>query len=251
MEAHTLYNVEIQVFEMKKNDILCCVFNYNANEKASAWADRLSADFDTLILDSGSNPPCSHPLALHLDNVYYSGLMNKAYELLLAGNFRWLMIVTSDIEIDEDNTRRLIDAMKQISRSTNVGLYQPSCRLSMRGRALWQSMCHYTGRMRMVNFQEGWFHLVCREVLDMLMPVDCSKNRFGWGIDLALCHFARISHKLIIVDDRVKVLHPKGTGYNRDEALRQMRIWHSGISGYTSPRHFRPLKDKIEYSDNL
>lgn len=235
---------------ISNNDILCCVFDYNDNAHASAWADRLSSDFDTVILDSGSNPPCSHPLAVHLDNVYYSGLMNKAYELLLDRGYRWLMIVTSDIEIDEENTVRLIAAMKEISRSLNVGLYQPSCRLSLHGRALYQSVCHYTGKMRKVNFQEGWFHMVCREVLDMLMPVDCSVNRFGWGIDLALCHFARISHRLIIVDDRVKVVHPKGTGYNRDEALKQMRIWHSGIDGYTSPRHFRPLRDKIIFESH-
>lgn len=232
------------------NDILCCIFNYNANDKAVAWADRLSGDFDTVILDSGSNPPCSHPLAVHLDNIFYSGLMNKAYELLCEKGFRWLMIVTSDIEIDAENTAKLIAAMKDISRSVNVGLYQPSCRLSFHGRALYQSLCHYTGRMRKVNFQEGWFHLACREILDKVLPVDCTINRLGWGIDLALSHFCRISRMLIIVDDRVKVVHPKGTGYNRDEALRQMRLWHSGIGGYTSPRHFRPLNEKIRYQED-
>lgn len=227
--------------------ILCCVFNHNENEGACAWADRLSGHFDTVILDSGSVPACSHPLAVHLDNVYYSGLMNKAYELLLEKGCRWLMIVTSDIEIDDGNCSRLISAMRDISRTINVGMYQPSCRLSLHGRALYQSMCHYTGRMRRVNFQEGWFHLVCRELLDKVLPVDCSVNRFGWGIDLALSHFARINRMLVIVDDRVKVVHPKGTGYNRDKAYAQMRAWHAGIAGYTSPRHFRPLKDRIEY----
>lgn len=253
MEKDPVGDAQIQVFEMnvKNNYILCCVFNYNSNDAACAWADRLSGCFDTLILDSGSNPPCPHPLAVHLDNIYYSGLMNKAYELLLERGCRWLMIVTSDIEIDDANTARLIRAMQDISKSVNVGLYQPSCRLSFHGRALPQSMCHYTGRMRKVNFQEGWFHLVCRELLDYLMPIDCSLNRLGWGVDLALCHFARISHKLIIVDDRVRVVHPKGTGYNRDKALAQMRAWHATINGYTSPRHFRPLKDKIEYSSVL
>lgn len=231
------------------NDILCCVFNYNANDKASAWADRLSADFETVILDSGSNPPCDHPLAVHLDNIFYSGLMNKAYELLCEKGFRWLMIVTSDIEIDTENTAKLIAAMKDISRSVNVGLYQPSCSL-FHGRAHHQSRCHYTGRMRPVNFQEGWFHLVPREILDKVMPIDCSVNRLGWGIDLALSHFCRIGRKLIIVDDRVRVVHPKGTGYNRDEASRQMEAWLSGIEGYTSSRHFRPIKEKIRFQED-
>lgn len=227
------------------NDILCCIFNHNSNDGALAWKARMDKHFETVILDSGSSPEC--PDAMNLPNIFYSGLMNKAYELLKEKDYRWLMIVTSDIEISDSDASRLVERMKDISRSLNVGLYQPSCRWSRRGRALPQSLCHYTGRLRKVNFQEGWFHMASREVLDGILPVDTSINRLGWGIDLALCHSARILRRLILVDDGVKVLHPRGTGYAKDEALAQMRIWHATIPGYTSPRHFRPLKDKIIY----
>lgn len=230
-----------------ENKILCCVFNHNDNEKSSAWADRLSPYFDTVILDSGSNPICTHPLSVTLPNVFYSGLMNKAYELLCERGYRWLMIVTSDIEIDDVNMKKLVAAMKDMTNTVNVALYQPSCRWSLKGRALHQSMCHFTGRIRKVNFQEGWFHLVCREILDDVLPMDVNVNLFGWGVDLALSHYARIRKMLVLVDDRVRVLHPKGTGYNRDKALLQMREWHKTLPGYTSPRHFRPGKDKIMY----
>ena len=230
-----------------ENKILCCVFNYNDNEKSSAWADRLSPHFDTLILDSGSTPACTHPLAVNLPNIFYSGLMNKAYELLCERDYRWLMIVTSDIEIDEKHTSRLIAAMKDIINTTNVALYQPSCRISFRGRALHQSCCHFTGRIRKVNFQEGWFHLANREVLAEVLPMDVEINKFGWGVDLALSHYARVKNMLVLVDDRIRVLHPKGTGYNKERALLQMREWHKTLPGYTSPRHFRPSKDPIKY----
>ena len=60
--------------------ILCCIFNYNQNAGAAAWAERLRPVFDTVILDSGSSPACDHPLAVHLDNLYYSGLMNEFLE---------------------------------------------------------------------------------------------------------------------------------------------------------------------------
>ena len=49
------------------------------------------------------------------------------------------------------------------------------------------------------------------------------------------------------MDDRIRVVHPGGTGYNKEEALRQMRAWHETIPGYTSPRHFPPLRDVIRY----
>ena len=232
---------------MMTDRILCCIFNHNRNEEAIRWAERLGPHFETLILDSGSSPACEHPAALQLDNIYYAGLMNKAWELLRERDARWLMIVTSDIEIDEANTAKLIAGMQDIAKTANVGLYQPSCALSLHGRALYQSVCHYTGRVRKVNFQEGWFHLVCREILEEVMPVNLSLNRLGWGIDLALSHVARIKRMLVLVDDRVRVVHPKGTGYNREAALEQMRRWHASIPGYTSPRHFPPLRDEIRY----
>ena len=90
--------------------------------------------------------------------------------------------------------------------------------------------------------------MVRTDLLGKICPIDTSVNLLGWGTDLALCHFARIEKKLILVDDRVRVLHPSGTGYNREEAKRQMTAWHATIPGYTSPRHFRPLKAKIEFS---
>ncbi len=227
--------------------ILCCILNHNRNDQAIAWWERLSPHFDTVILDSGSQPPCRHEGALNLENVFYSGLMNEAYRLLLERDYRWLMIVTSDIEIDAANMSKLIAGMQETARTVNVGLYQPSCALSLHGRALYQSLCHYTGRVRKVNFQEGWFHLVCREILDEVMPIDLSLNRLGWGIDLVFSHFARIRRMLVLVDDRVRVVHPRGSGYNREAAREQMRRWQATIPGYTSPRHFRPLRDEIRY----
>ncbi len=236
---------EMEKIVMEK--ILCCILNHNENAKAIRWWEGLSPHFDTLILDSGSTPPCTHEGALVLDNIYYSGLMNQAYELLKQRGYRWLMIVTSDIEIDDRNLSRLVERMQQVTGTENVGLYQPSCALSRRGRALYQSLCHYTGRLRRVNFQEGWFHMVCRELLDEVLPVDLTLNRLGWGIDLALCHFARLHRMLVLVDDRVRVIHPKGRGYSKSEAREQMLRWHASIPGYESPRHFRPLKDEIRY----
>lgn len=46
--------------------------------------------------------------------------------------------------------------------------------------------------------------------------------------------------------DRIRVVHPGGTGYNKQLALKQMRAWHATIPGYTSPRHFRPLREPVK-----
>lgn len=225
--------------------ILCCIFNYNKNACAAAWADRLSPYFDTVILDSGSDPACPHPLAAHLDNLFYSGLMNEACRRGREGGYGWVMIVTSDLEIGPRHTARLIAGMQEVASASNVGLYQPST--AWRGRSLPQSRCHWTGRLRSTTFQEGWFHLVRLDLLEQVCPIDVRLNKLGWGVDLALCHFARVSGLLVLVDDRVRVVHPGGTGYNKEEALRQMRAWHATLPGYTSPRHFRPSRERVRY----
>ena len=225
--------------------ILCCIFNHNDNAQAAAWADRLSPHFDTLILDSGSEPRCTHPCSVPLDNIYYAGLMNEAWKRGVEGDYRWVLVLTSDLQIREKHTARLLEALRQVSHALNVGLYQPST--AWRGRSLPQSRCHWTGRMRPASFQEGWFHLVRLDLLGKVCPIDLSLNRLGWGIDLALSHYARVEGLLNLVDDRIRVVHPGGSGYNRDEALRQMRAWHASLPGYTSPRHFRPLRAKVLY----
>ena len=193
--------------------ILSCILNYNRNEEAMAWADRLSPAFDTLILDSGSNPACPHPLAVHLDNIYYSGLVNETFRRASEGGYGWVLLLTSDLQISPANTEKLLPALKEISRAMNVGLYQPST--AWRGRSLPQSRCHWTGRLRCTNFQEGWFHLVRTDLLAKVCPIDTSLNRLGWGIDLALSHFARMEKLLVLVDDRIRVVHPGGSGYDK------------------------------------
>lgn len=225
--------------------ILCCIFNHNQNDGAGAWADRLSPHFDTQILDSGSSPACPHPLAVHLPNIFYSGLVNEAFRRASEGGYGWVMLVTSDVAITPAASEKLCAAMKELSKSVNVGLYQPST--AWRGRSLPQSRCHWTGRLRCTNFQEGWFHLVRTDLLEKICPIDTSINLFGWGIDLALSHYARLEKLLVLVDDRIRVVHPGGSGYNKEGALQQMRAWHATLPGYTSPRHFRPLKEPVRY----
>lgn len=230
-----------------KNEILCCVFNHNENDLAIQWCNRLSPYFDTVILDSGSDPVCEHPSAINLPNVYYSGLMNKAYEMLVQRDYKWLVILTDDIVMKEKDIPLLCKTLKELTESKNVALYQPSCSWSLKGRALPQSLCHFTGKIRNANFQEGWFHLVRRDVIAEIMPVDTNVNRMGWGIDNSLSHIARIKNLLVLVDDRIRVLHPRGTGYNKDIALAQMKQWLGSFPGYVSPRHFRPSREKIKF----
>jgi hypothetical protein len=55
-------------------------------------------------------------------------------------------------------------------------------------------------------------------VRQRLRALDYSSNPTGWGVDIAA---SSIAHKLsleVVMDDSVVVLHPRGSGYNHDEA---------------------------------
>lgn len=225
--------------------ILCCIFNHDENEKAIGWSERLSPWFKTLILDSGSNPPCVHPTAVTLDNIYYSGLVNEAWRRAKEGNFPWVVILTSDLEISPENEFPLVRKIERISRSTNVGLYQPAN--ARKGTSHIHSSYKWPPIIRRSWFQEGWFHMVRVDLLDKICPIDLNINRLGWGIDVALSYFSIMSRRLILVDSGVTVEHPGGTGYNREEAERQMWQWYKTIPGFTDPQYLGTVHGPIRY----
>lgn len=229
--------------------ILCCIFNHNENEKAIMWSNRLSPWFRTVILDSGSNPPCDHPTAVNLENIYYSGLVNEAWRLAKEGEYPWVVILTSDLEISEENVPALVRRMEKISWSTNVGLYQPAN--SRKGTSHWHSRYKWPPIIRRRWFQEGWFHMVRVDLLDKICPIDLNVNRLGWGIDVVLSYFSVLSRRLILVDSGVTVEHPAGTGYNREEAERQMWEWYKTIPGFTDPKNLGTVRGPIRYDTAL
>lgn len=225
--------------------ILCCIFNYNENDSSIAWSERLSPCFDTVILDSGSQPPCQHPTAVHLDNIYYSGLMNEAYRRAREGGYPWVMILTSDLGIRDRHVPRLRRTMERISLASNVGLYQPANGIFSRSHS--KSKARLWGGIRSTNFQEGWFHLVPTELLGRICPIDTGINRLGWGLDMALSFFANREGRLILVDSSVRVHHPSGSGYNQDEADRQMKAWFKTIPGFRDPFHMEKARGPVRY----
>ena len=246
-ERARLYRVKkwLGSLPFKSSRILCCIFNYNENPKAEGWANRLSPYFHTVILDSGSNPPCKHPLAVNLDNIYYSGLMNEAYSRAVQGGYPWVVVLTSDLGISERAARALCHRMDKLSYSTNVGLYQPANGIFSKSHS--KSKASLFGGIRKTNFQEGWFHMARTDLLGRICPVDLSVNRLGWGLDMGLSYFANHEGRLILVDSDITVSHPSGTGYNRKEANRQMNEWFQTIPGFEDPFHMEKAPGGIEY----
>jgi len=201
-------------------DILVTVVNHNHNENALKLLTQFSRDFKTIVIDSGSEVKDNRFILL--DNVYYSGLFNKACELLKETDKKWLLFIASDVRIDEDNywklTRRLCD-----HRSfSDIGLYTPS----IEGRShlfLKQQTGSY--KYRDVNFVEGFMFLARRSILSKMHPVDVRLNKIGWGLDVMKGFFCRELGLRSVVDDLVSVYHPPEAGYSYEEAVENCKRW--------------------------
>jgi len=197
-------------------DIFVAIVNHNYNANSLRWKSIMSPHFPTVILDSGSNPPC--PSAATYGNVYYGGLFNEA--IALAKGYKWLCLITSDGQIDDRNAAILVEHMSHISLQPSVGNYQPSC--DKRGRSHPPGYNAGTNNYREVPYMEGWFQMFRTE---LGFTVDTEINRLGWGTDVYLCKRAHNRQLKNVVDDAVVVMHPPTEGYSFDEAKAQMNKW--------------------------
>lgn len=56
------------------------------------------------------------------------------------------------------------------------------------------------------------------KIIDRMRQVEYGKNIYGWGIGLLFCAVAHLKEKLVLVDEKVQVTHPRSRGYDFDAA---------------------------------
>jgi hypothetical protein len=202
--------------------IICIIVNHNYSNNSTALHNSLSKCFDSLIIDSGSDHPPKN--ALKLENVYYSGLLNKAYEIAKENNYNYLLFVCSDVLILDKEAEKLFTRLSNTDLN-KIGIYSPS------SKGLSHNFCKkYEGNgLREVPFVEGFIFLADVSVLDPLCPINTSINQFGWGLDIAKSFFAKQKNKLCVIDDAVEVEHLAGTGYSREMAKTEMKSWINSL----------------------
>ncbi len=83
-------------------------------------------------------------------------------------------------------------------------------------------------------------------VVNYLRRLDYSKNNLGWGIDWAAIAHCYACGTLVLRDSAAKISHPKGTGYDRAEADRQM-AWFLNQIGFAEKIQYRLLTKSIKY----
>lgn len=200
------------------DNILVTIFNHNVNENAISLLNLFSRNFETIVLDSGSDNPSD--LFIKLENIYYNGLFNESVRLLNEKNKEWLMLITSDILIDEFNYEKMTNKLLNENMFSDIGVYSPSSTIESRSHAWCKNKG--TGNFREVMFAEGYFSMINKTVLNKIAPIDLQINKLGWLTDILCGYYSRKENLKCVIDDDIFIFHPDGTGYSDSQANAEM-----------------------------
>ena len=219
------------------------IFNHNQNAAAIALRTSFAAISDVRLLDSGSQLSAEERVAFDEchPNIYYGGLLNRAAELAASRESdEPVAIVCSDVGIADFQHFR--DCLTSAFADPAVQVWAPCSQVDT-----FECMTpHRTGRLRRVTFVDGFCFAARKHLFDRVCPIDLSINRLGWGPDVQFGYCAAILGGRCAVDDRVEVLHPGGSGYNRDAADKQYVEWRKTLGYPARYFHRRSRKDRYQ-----
>jgi SAM-dependent methyltransferase len=185
------------------NDVCVAITNYDFSENARLLKDQFSTLFHTVLIDASSPQPPSNT-DISIPNSYYPGLWNSAYEYSKEKEFKWLLFIASDVQIED--AQKLSLYIQQVIDREEIGAYSPSLRRDSR-TSFGNLINKNTSKLREVGVIEGFFFLARLEILSCIYPIDQS-NKSGWGVDVKTCKIAYDLNKIVIVDDRIEIYHP-------------------------------------------
>lgn len=188
--------------------MLVVVVDYEHPENADFLKAQFAESFDTILISSFSRvlPKTADVV---VENKFYTGLWNEAVRRALSKRYQWLLLVASDLRfVDFLGAPQLRDRLDRVCASQDVGVYTFS--VSPESRCAFPDLIRQHSRQdtRETETVEGFAFLTRTALLEKMYPVSPDKNKYGWGLDTALCELARQQNYKVIVDDGVCVYHP-------------------------------------------
>lgn len=155
-------------------------------------------------------------------NEWYSGKKYQKCLQLYLGTI--MLLIAADVATDD--WPRLIERCKKTHvKYENLGIWSPDIDYTP----------YNSKRVIIANIKESQFALVSNTdsivwslsnpVVRRLKELDYECNNLGWGIDWLAISYA-LAHNLFVIRDlSIKIIHPKGTGYDELRAKMQMNIF--------------------------
>lgn len=201
----------IPVMRQSGLKIHVAIICHSQPDTTDALYRHLSECFDVSIIDSGSEP-LRRPRSPHErhENIYWTGCFNEALKKHGACDVLWV------IGGDCTATMTASKYRDAINSAWPFGVWSPS----IVGRCRRQ-MARSGSVPREVDWAEGIAMAVAPSLLAAHEGFPAALS-IGWGCDVLAGHWARKDGRRVLVDDRVSVNHPPGTGYSQNEARKQM-----------------------------
>ena len=200
--------------DKKQLKIKAVIMSHNQPENVDRLYGELSPVFDDVeVFDSGSLPdkiPCN--ISRVFPNIYWTGLWNEVIKTCKEYDAVW--VLGGDIDLQ----RTPKECRDAIETSLPFGLWSPV--ISGRSKPFMKPE-NYLGKPMGVWNIEGISMAISGVLLGQLNKLP-EGSEFGYGQDLWLCRESRRLGMKNIIDGRVSVFHPSGTGYDDSEAVKQM-----------------------------
>jgi len=209
--------------------IKAVVMCHNTPDTTDELYRRLSGCFDVTVFDSGSDedkrPGCPSE---RMPNLYWTGCWLEAMRRWGDCDFLW--VLGGDVSL-RDEPWVYMRAMTSM-QGYNVSIWSPA----INGRALdMMSSAKAVGKVWSVYRLEGQAMALSKDMMSMIGRTFPPGNHLGWGVDVWLCWKAWTSGMRNVLDGRVSIGHPEGTGYDVVEAEKLCERYLFGLVGPSWP----------------
>jgi len=190
-------------------------------EKAKYIADKLSYLNDKLYIIYSNNDGTEEKGSgkwIKVPNEFYFGMKFKtALDLY---HDESMLIIHADAETD--TWRELIVSSEEVENDSEIGVWAPDVDYTPWHRDLVTVSENKEIGISFVAQTDGIILFLANKVVKRLKLMNYESNNLGWGIDWAAICFSYVNNLFVIRDNKIKVTHKKGAGYDSDEANYQM-----------------------------
>ena len=162
---------------------------------------------------------------IRTDNALYWGdkFSNCLQQVALNADTDVMLLIHADCS-SEDWAGMVRRCRQKMGAYSTIGLWAPLVEGAGISLELTRAMAS-DDSLSLVSYVDGLVFAITRPVIQRLQQYDFSRNKFGWGIDWAICAFAVTNNMLVVVDSSVRATHPPGRGYEASEARDQMVVF--------------------------
>lgn len=194
-------------------------------------ANEICTLVDTTVIDSNiKEEPYYRPSSfkwIHVPNSFFYGLkFSTCLDLLSTSSY--MLQIQADAQCDD--WPKLIDQLKiDLKDNPSIGVWSPLIKYTPYDHE-YVYLSDISNHLSSVIQTDGIVWAIDYGTCEKLKEFNYHQNNLGWGIDWAAICICRSTNKLVTCNKSLLVNHPRGSGYNTEEASKQMDIFLSNMS---------------------